>query len=127
MSHFIEKCSYCGDVITQCRCPAPDKELRLGVCKKCEEEGMSEQEWTIHHVKNYPKLAFEEIQKLRESNARYELALEKIDGLLQEANNKSLEVAKTIAREALQQVNKVDETEGIDAKHPSLQGVQEKG
>lgn len=35
MSHFIEICKHCGDVISQCRCPSPNKEKREGVCDKC--------------------------------------------------------------------------------------------
>lgn len=35
MSHFIELCKICGDVISQCRCPDPRKEKRYGVCEKC--------------------------------------------------------------------------------------------
>ena len=35
MSHFIEVCKFCGDVITQCRCPDPNKEKRYGVCVNC--------------------------------------------------------------------------------------------
>jgi len=35
MSHFIEVCKYCGDVISQCRCPSPNKEKREGVCNRC--------------------------------------------------------------------------------------------
>lgn len=37
MSHFIETCKYCGTIISQCRCPSPDKEKRIGVCGKCHE------------------------------------------------------------------------------------------
>ena len=35
MGHFIEVCKSCGDVISQCRCPDPNKEKRYGVCAKC--------------------------------------------------------------------------------------------
>ena len=35
MSHFIEYCKECGNVISQCRCPGPDKEKRYGVCENC--------------------------------------------------------------------------------------------
>jgi hypothetical protein len=35
MSHFIELCKICGDVISQCRCPDLNKEKRYGVCAKC--------------------------------------------------------------------------------------------
>lgn len=37
MSHFIETCKYCGTVISQCRCPSPNKEKRVGVCNNCHE------------------------------------------------------------------------------------------
>jgi hypothetical protein len=43
MSHFIEICKYCGDVIAQCRCPSPNKEKRIGVCDKCRELGKNAQ------------------------------------------------------------------------------------
>jgi hypothetical protein len=33
--HFIERCRHCGGVISQCRCPARDKEVRYGVCATC--------------------------------------------------------------------------------------------
>lgn len=39
MSHFIETCKFCGTVISQCRCPSPDKTKRVGVCSKCKESG----------------------------------------------------------------------------------------
>lgn len=32
--HFIKRCTYCGVVISQCRCPGPRK-LRRGVCADC--------------------------------------------------------------------------------------------
>lgn len=35
MSHFIEICKVCECVISQCRCPSPDKEKRYGVCNAC--------------------------------------------------------------------------------------------
>ena len=35
MSHFIEKCSGCDCVISQCRCPSKDKEIRYSLCKNC--------------------------------------------------------------------------------------------
>jgi hypothetical protein len=37
MSHFIEKCRECGAVISQCRCPSKDKEVRFGLCDDCKE------------------------------------------------------------------------------------------
>lgn len=36
MSHFIEKCIDCNIVISQCRCPSKDKQLRLTVCVHCQ-------------------------------------------------------------------------------------------
>jgi hypothetical protein len=33
--HFIEKCRVCGTTISQCRCPAKDKSVRLGICDPC--------------------------------------------------------------------------------------------
>jgi len=35
MSHFKEVCKYCGTLITQCRCPSKDKEIKYGVCATC--------------------------------------------------------------------------------------------
>lgn len=35
MSHFIEICKECNDVISQCRCPSTDKEKRFSICEKC--------------------------------------------------------------------------------------------
>lgn len=35
MNHFIEKCESCTTVITQCRCPSKDKEVRYSRCEKC--------------------------------------------------------------------------------------------
>jgi hypothetical protein len=35
MSHFIEKCSLCNVVISQCRCMTCDKETRWSTCTKC--------------------------------------------------------------------------------------------
>lgn len=34
-NHFIELCSECGTVISQCRCPSNDKEKRYSICEKC--------------------------------------------------------------------------------------------
>ena len=46
--HFILKCTECGIIITQCRCMESGKELRWGVCKKCEAENrLKDQETTI--------------------------------------------------------------------------------
>jgi len=33
--HFICKCRVCKEVVSQCRCPAQDKEERWVVCEKC--------------------------------------------------------------------------------------------
>lgn len=43
MSHFIEKCS-CGEIITQCRCMNPNKEVRIieKGCKKCQQNHIAE-------------------------------------------------------------------------------------
>ena len=37
MSHFIEKCKHCGTVISQCRCPDPNKEVKWAICKACKQ------------------------------------------------------------------------------------------
>jgi hypothetical protein len=34
--HFIEKCKWCGVVISQCRCADPNKSVILSVCKECQ-------------------------------------------------------------------------------------------
>ena len=34
--HFIELCKSCGNVISQCRCPSKDKEVRYGLCEVCQ-------------------------------------------------------------------------------------------
>lgn len=39
MAHFIEICSVCDSVISQCRCMACDKTERTGLCQKCVEAG----------------------------------------------------------------------------------------
>ena len=36
MNHYIEKCSYCLKVISQCRCADSNKEERWGICEECE-------------------------------------------------------------------------------------------
>lgn len=33
--HYIELCTECGTVISQCRCPDPNKTKRYSVCDKC--------------------------------------------------------------------------------------------
>lgn len=35
MSHFKTLCKLCEDVITQCRCPSPDKFIKYDVCDNC--------------------------------------------------------------------------------------------
>lgn len=40
MSHFIEKCHDCKAIISQCKCPSVDKEVRWSVCEKCKFAGM---------------------------------------------------------------------------------------
>ena len=35
MGHFIELCKVCRAVISQCRCPAKDKEVKYGLCAQC--------------------------------------------------------------------------------------------
>lgn len=37
MSHFIEYCKLCHEVISQCRCPSINKEERWGICGECRE------------------------------------------------------------------------------------------
>jgi hypothetical protein len=37
-NHFIEICSECGKVISQCRCPAEDKTKTYKVCNDCKKE-----------------------------------------------------------------------------------------
>lgn len=37
MTHFIERCRVCDRVISQCRCPAPNKPVVLGCCTTCVE------------------------------------------------------------------------------------------
>ena len=34
-NHFIRKCSECGTVICQCRCPSKDKTVEYAVCDEC--------------------------------------------------------------------------------------------
>lgn len=35
MPHYIEYCKLCQEVISQCRCPSSDKEVRWGLCCEC--------------------------------------------------------------------------------------------
>ncbi len=35
MSHYIEICSICAKVISQCRCASLNKETRYGYCDEC--------------------------------------------------------------------------------------------
>ena len=36
--HFIIICKECGDIISQCRCPGPDKKKIEGLCENCQEK-----------------------------------------------------------------------------------------
>jgi hypothetical protein len=38
MSHYKVICEYCGTMITQCRCPSQDKEIRYKKCNKCKDK-----------------------------------------------------------------------------------------
>ena len=51
MNHFITKCSACGITMGQCRCPSPDKDIRLSTCKSCE---------LISHI---PQMPLEDIKR----------------------------------------------------------------
>lgn len=33
--HFRKVCRVCAVVLAECRCPAPTKEIRRGICEKC--------------------------------------------------------------------------------------------
>lgn len=35
MSHYIEICTECGTVISQCRCMTCNKTKKKGICPKC--------------------------------------------------------------------------------------------
>lgn len=37
-NHYIIKCKICSTVISQCRCMAKDKEVRLAICAECKEK-----------------------------------------------------------------------------------------
>ena len=37
-NHYIKKCKKCLDVISQCRCPDANKEIRWGICDVCAKE-----------------------------------------------------------------------------------------
>jgi hypothetical protein len=39
--HYIEKCSECGEIISQCRCAYCMKTVRYGICEKCQERRAS--------------------------------------------------------------------------------------
>lgn len=41
--HYIKKCHKCEAVISQCRCPAPDKIIKWGVCASCYNQKSVEQ------------------------------------------------------------------------------------
>lgn len=34
-NHFIVKCKSCDGVVSQCRCPAPNKTIQYSICDKC--------------------------------------------------------------------------------------------
>lgn len=36
--HFIEKCTDCGTIISQCRCPSKEKVTILSKCTSCDEK-----------------------------------------------------------------------------------------
>jgi hypothetical protein len=36
-AHFIVKCRVCKSVMSQCRCPSLNKEIRFELCAKCSE------------------------------------------------------------------------------------------
>jgi hypothetical protein len=35
MSHFVIKCKYCQGIMTQCRCPDPNKPVTYDICNAC--------------------------------------------------------------------------------------------
>lgn len=55
MNHFIEKCKSCKIVISQCRCPDPNKEERWSLCKLCGPKVNYEQadEWAHVLLQNW--------------------------------------------------------------------------
>ena len=38
MSHFMTKCSKCDAIITQCRCPDPNKTIKYEICSSCKDK-----------------------------------------------------------------------------------------
>lgn len=64
-SHFIEECTECGAVISQCRCASKDKRHDYGICQKC--KGLRA---NFEDMKNRNKM-------LRAENARLRDALER--------------------------------------------------
>jgi len=65
MTHFKELCKICKTVMSQCRCPSPDKEIRYGVCKECSrittEKGFPEKFpglLTISFTDKYPAIGW---------------------------------------------------------------------
>ena len=38
--HFIEKCTNCGGVISQCRCIDKNKTIKYSICDKCSKEAL---------------------------------------------------------------------------------------
>ena len=83
MIHFIEKCYECKAIISQCRCPSKDKELRWGICDDCKKEPMFEgviaKEGGICGSLGH-RWSREGIQKLPEHDDRIEVREE--DGVL---------------------------------------------
>jgi len=43
MSHFIKLCRVCNAVISQCRCPSPNKTTSYGLCSQCTSKGVREE------------------------------------------------------------------------------------
>ena len=77
MSHFIESCKKCRDVISQCRCPDASKDQRWSICGKCSQQGvevpLKEYEDRIKAMTHDPKLLAEEISKRIETGSPYSI------------------------------------------------------
>lgn len=41
MSHYIVKCKCCDAMISQCRCPAKNREIRFDICSNCKNKNLS--------------------------------------------------------------------------------------
>lgn len=37
-AHYIERCKFCREIISQCRCSDPRKPTRFGICGDCAEK-----------------------------------------------------------------------------------------